>query len=163
MRRFFASRDKTSGHISSDSEWGGDILSASDARKAKLAFATLLIFLLTITISYEWNGRARLIDRAQRETFLGDLEKLGEQCIAEEEYLEAIIVFETLLEASPGSPTADETLCRVGLCWICLENADAAIEAWERFLRLYPDSKHASRVRQSYLSIMKDRLRGLSV
>jgi len=87
---------------------------------------------------------------------------LGEQCIAEDDYLEAIVIFETLLEASPESPFADEALCKVGLCWLCLDNEDGAIEAWERFLRLYPDSEHAPKVRQSYLIMMTERADELS-
>ncbi len=136
---------------------------AAEARKGKLAFTTLFIFLLTITIHYEWRGRARLVEEARRETFLENLETLGEDCIAEEEYLGAILVFETLLEAFPESPLADEALCKVGLCWLRLDNSDGAMEAWERFLKLYPDSELAPKVRQSYLIMMADRLRRQSV
>lgn len=158
MKTLFSSREKRP----LDSQWDGGTLSAADVRKGRLAFAALLIFLLSITISHQWNGPARLIDKARRETLLENLEMLGEQCIAEEEYLAAIVVFETLLEASPESPFADEALCRVGLCWLCLDNTDGAIETWERFLRLYPDSEHAPKVRQSYLIMVTERLGELS-
>ena len=163
MRILFANRERSPFDAASDSHWGGDTLSAADVRKRKLAFTTLFVFLLAITISYEWNGRARLIETARREAFLQNLEMLGKQCIAEEEYLGAIVVFETLLEASPESRFADEALCRVGLCWLCLDDSEGAMEAWERFLKLYPDSEYAPKVRQSYLIIVADRYRRLPV
>ena len=146
-----------------DPERYGTGLSAPDVRKGKLAIAMLLIFLLTLTIFYEWKG-ARTIGstvRARRETLPKSLKTLGEQYIVEKEYLEAIIVFETLVEAYPESALAEEALWRVGLCWLCLDDDDMAIEAWERFLKLYPKSEYAPKVRQGYLIIMKDRLRGI--
>ena len=141
----------------------GTGLSASDARRSKLAIAMLLIFLLTLTIFYEWKGASTVGSavRARRETLPKSLKTLGEQYIVEEDYLEAIIVFETLVEAYPESALAEEALCRVGLCWLCLDDDDMAMEAWERFLRLYPKSKYAPKVRQGYLIIMKDRLRDI--
>jgi hypothetical protein len=36
------------------------------------------------------------------------------------------------------------------------------MEAWERFLRLYPDSELAPKVRRSYLIMMTERLDELS-
>jgi len=163
MGRLSVNRERGSFDAPSNSEWGSGTLSPADVRKAKLAFTTLFVFLLAITFSYEWNGRARLIETARREMFLQNLEVLGEQCIAEEEYLGAIVVFETLLETSPESQFADEALCRVGLCWLCLDNSEGAMEAWERFLKLYPESEYAPKVRESYLSIVANRSRRLPV
>jgi len=163
MRRFFANRDRNRLGATFEPRYGGDTLHATDVRKRKLAFTTLFIFLLIITVSHKWNGTVGLLEKARREAFLENLEALGKDCIAEQEYLGAILVFETMLKESPESPLADEALCRVGLCWLCLDNSDGAMEAWERFLKLYPDSELAPKVRQSYLIIMKDRLRRQSV
>ena len=138
-----------------DPKWDGDRLSTFDARKGALVFAVLFIFLLSFAVS------AR---KARREAILEDWEVLGQQYIAEEEYFNAIIVFERLLEVYPQSALGDDALCRVGLCWLRLDKTDRAMEAWERFLKLYPNSKYAPGVRQSYLILMKDsRLRGPSV
>jgi|GEM_PF-2886821 len=131
----------------------------------KLVFAMLLVFLLTFTIFQEWR-RASITGSgitARREAILQTLDALAEQCIVEGAYVEAIVVFETLLEGYPESALAEKALVRVGLCWLCLDNELMALEAWERLLKLYPDSKYAQKVRQGWLIIMKDHPHGTIV
>jgi outer membrane protein assembly factor BamD (BamD/ComL family) len=163
MRWFRANGAEVPFETPLDSERESTGLSASDVRIGKLAVAMMLILLLTLTIFSEWRGANTVRSRigSRREALQQSLEMLGEQYIVEGEYLEAIIVFETLLEAYPGSAPAPDALCRVGLCWLCLDNTDMAIDAWERFLKLYPKSEHAPKVRQGYLMIMKNRLNGI--
>jgi len=146
-------------------EKAGNTIPATPERNGKLAFAMLLVFLLTFTIFHEWRrttvtGSATSV---RREVIPQTLDALAEQCIVEGAYIEAIVVFETLLEAYPESALAEEALFRVGLCWLCLDNEAMAVEAWERFLKLYPDGRHAQKVRQGWLMIMKDRPQGIPV
>ena len=113
--------------------------STAGAEKAKLAISMLFIFLLTLTILYEWRQvqrRASWTKGATRAEMLQrSLETLAEECVAQEDYLGAIVVFETLLEAYPESELAEHALCKVGMCWLCLDNSEKAMEAWEKFLK----------------------------
>jgi tetratricopeptide (TPR) repeat protein len=165
MRPHFAYRSPIRNESSVPIKRAGSTNPPSPERNGKLAFAMLLVFLLTFTIFYEWK-RATIVGSgtiARRETIPQTLDAVAQQCIVEGEYIEAIVVSETLLEAYPESALAEEALFRVGLCWLCLDNELMAVEAWERLLKLYPDSKYAQKVRQGWLIIMKDRPHGTPV
>ena len=165
MKIFHPGRKET--YFDVQPEWSSSHrFRGSDARKARMAFGMLLILLLALAISYELNVRTYIGYARPRQTTIvrqEALEALGKKYVAQQDYLEAILVFETLVETYPRSRLADQALCRVGLCWLSLNETDMAIATWERFLQLYPDSKYAPRVRQSYLILVKDHLRGVPV
>jgi outer membrane protein assembly factor BamD (BamD/ComL family) len=140
--------------------------SPREARRAKTALIILFALLFASVVSQRWQkwnalGSPRHAHSAVLlESFLGEW---GEECVAHANYLEAIVIFEMLLETYPGSAMGDTALCKITLCWICLDKPQRAIETCERFLKLYPDSKHASRMWQSYFILRKDRPRDIRV
>ncbi len=165
MRWIFANRPTVSNDTPLDTNRAGQNRPGFNLTDRKLAFAMLLVFLLTLTIFEEWKRTASPGSRswARREAIPQTLDALGEQCIVDGAYIEAIFVFETLLEAYPDYALAEEALLRVGLCWLRLDNEPMAVEAWERLLKLYPTGKHAQKVRQGWLIIMKHRPHGIPV
>lgn len=82
---------------------------------------------------------------------------VGNALVAQGEYLEAVVVFETLVTSFPNSSEAEEALCQAGLCWFSLDDDDQMAETWERFLRKYPRSRYASSIRKSYRMLKRDR------
>ena len=129
-------------------------------KRQQLASLLLLLVLVGLLVSVRFHMEQP--DRVSsgltvRDTLgPGLMMEVGNALVARGDYLEAAVVFETLVAHYPNSVEAEDALCQAGLCWFSLDGNEQMGEIWERFLEKYPRSKYASSIRESYRMLKRE-------
>jgi uncharacterized protein YfaS (alpha-2-macroglobulin family)/TolA-binding protein len=88
-----------------------------------------------------------LAERVKIRLQIANLARSAKEALADRDYKSAARTLEELAKTGEGAPEGMEALLLLGKARLFQGDAPGALEAWDRFLRRYPDATYASKVR----------------
>lgn len=88
-----------------------------------------------------------LAERLRIHLQLASLARTAKESLADRDYKAAARTLEEMAKTGEGAPEGMEALLLLGKARLLLGDAPGALEAWDRFLKRYPASSYASKVR----------------